>query len=105
MLPIQNPAQLREALLQSRLTPSAAPQASDGAPVDVFSNLLHAAQQQIHATDVHAQQAVSGLLRGEGVEVHEAMIATQQADLTFELALQVRNKAVAAYQQMMQMQF
>ena len=33
------------------------------------------------------------------------MIATQKADITFELALQVRNKAVAAYQQMMGMQF
>ena len=33
------------------------------------------------------------------------MIATQQSELSFELALQVRNKAVSAYQQMMQMQF
>jgi flagellar hook-basal body complex protein FliE len=52
-----------------------------------------------------AQQAVSGLLSGTGVDVHEAMIATQKADIAFELALQVRNKAVGAYQQMMQMQF
>jgi flagellar hook-basal body complex protein FliE len=33
------------------------------------------------------------------------MIATQKADMAFELTLQVRNKAVAAYQQMMGMQF
>ncbi len=33
------------------------------------------------------------------------MIATQKSELAFELALQVRNKAVSAYQQMMQMQF
>jgi len=105
MLPIQNPAQLREALLQSRLSPSATPQPAESASSDVFSNMLHAVQDQIRATDTKAQQAVNGLLSGQGVEVHEAMIATQQADLTFELALQVRNKAVAAYQQMMQMQF
>lgn len=105
MLPIQNPAHLREALLQSRRNPSTAPQASEGASPDVFGSMLHAAQDQIRATDTKAQQAVTGLLSGQGVDVHEAMIATQQADLTFELALQVRNKAVAAYQQMMQMQF
>jgi len=39
------------------------------------------------------------------VEVHDVMIATQKADMAFELGLQMRNKAVAAYQQMMNMQF
>jgi flagellar hook-basal body complex protein FliE len=39
------------------------------------------------------------------VDVHDAMIATQKADMSFELALAVRNKAVAAYQQVMGMQF
>ena len=52
-----------------------------------------------------AKNAVTGLLDGSGVELHQAMIATQKADMAFELALQVRNKAVAAYQQMMSMQF
>jgi len=37
---------------------------------------------------------VTGYLNGSGVEVHDAMIATQKADMAFELALQVRNKAV-----------
>jgi len=44
-------------------------------------------------------------LNGSGVDVHEAMIATQKSDMAFELALQVRNKAVGAYQSMMAMQF
>jgi flagellar hook-basal body complex protein FliE len=105
MLPIQNATALREALLQSRMpaanTTSSAAQDQPG----VFGSMIQAAQAQIKATDTKAQQAVTGLLSGQGVEVHEAMIATQQADLTFELALQVRNKAVSAYQQMMQMQF
>jgi len=106
MLPIQNPSQLREALLQSRLNQTAATQGAEKpASADVFDGMLQAVQEQIRTTDTNAQQAVSGLLSGQGVDVHEAMIATQQADLTFELALQVRNKAVAAYQQMMQMQF
>ncbi|AFL88118.1 flagellar hook-basal body complex protein FliE [Terriglobus roseus DSM 18391] len=106
MLPIQNATALREALLQSR-TPSAGDTTVASSPDQegIFGGLLQAAQHQIKAADTKAQQAVTGLLSGQGVEVHEAMIATQQADLTFELALQVRNKAVSAYQQMMQMQF
>ena len=52
-----------------------------------------------------AEAAVSSLLRGDGVDVHEALIATQKADVAFELALQLRNKAVGAYQTMMGMQF
>jgi len=55
--------------------------------------------------DQKASDAVTGLLNGQGVEIHDAMIATQKADMAFELALQVRNKAVGAYQQMLSMQF
>ena len=104
MLPIQGAAALRESLLEKRGAAPAMPSASNP-PEGVFGGMLQAAQQQIKAVDTAAQQAVTGLLSGQGVEVHDAMIATQKADLTFELALQVRNKAVAAYQQMMGMQF
>jgi flagellar hook-basal body complex protein FliE len=61
--------------------------------------------EQTSALDQKASETVTGLLSGQGVDIHEAMIATQKADMAFELALQVRNKAVAAYQQMMGMQF
>ncbi len=70
-----------------------------------FSGIFKSMVAQTGALDQKAQQAVTGLLSGTGVDVHEAMIATQKADIAFELALQVRNKAVGAYQQMMSMQF
>lgn len=76
-----------------------------GASGDSFSALFGAGMQQASNLEAKAQSTVMDLLRGGGVEVHDAMIATQQSELTFELALQVRNKAVSAYQQMMQMQF
>ena len=44
-------------------------------------------------------------MTGAGVDVHQAMIATQKAQMAFELALSVRNKAVQAYQSVMGMQF
>ena len=70
-----------------------------------FSGILQSMVEQTSALDAQASQAVSGLLNGQGVEIHDAMIATEKADMAFELALQVRNKAVGAYQQMMGMQF
>ena len=73
-----------------------------GAP---FSDLLHDAIRNVQDLEGQASTAVTGLLRGDGVDIHEAMIATQKADLAFELALAVRGKAVAAYQTMMGLQF
>jgi flagellar hook-basal body complex protein FliE len=61
--------------------------------------------EQSKTLDAKATSTVTGLLNGQGVEIHDAMIAEQKASLAFELALQVRNKAVAAYQQMSGMQF
>jgi len=72
---------------------------------DLFSSLFQSIQKQNNTLDSKATDTVAGLLNGHGVEIHDVMIATQKASLAFELALQVRNKAVAAYQQMSGMQF
>ena len=82
----------------------AATTTSSGAGVP-FAGVLQSMVQQTSALDNKASEVVTGLLNGSGVEIHDAMIATQKANMAFELALQVRNKAVGAYQQMMGMQF
>jgi flagellar hook-basal body complex protein FliE len=81
-----------------------APAKADAAPIP-FAGVLLSMVQQTSQLDQKASEAVTGLLNGSGVEVHDAMIATQKATMAFELALQVRNKAVGAYQQMIGMQF
>ena len=70
-----------------------------------FGGVLQSLIEQSSALETQASQTVTGLLSGQGVDIHDAMIATEKADMAFELALQVRNKAVGAYQQMMAMQF
>jgi flagellar hook-basal body complex protein FliE len=70
-----------------------------------FSNLLTDAVGQVNALENKARAAVDGLMTGSGVDVHQAMIATQKASMAFELVLSVRNKAVQAYQSVMGMQF
>lgn len=70
-----------------------------------FSSLLTDAVGQVNALENTARATVDGLMNGSGVDVHQAMIATQKASMAFELALSVRNKAVQAYQSVMGMQF
>jgi flagellar hook-basal body complex protein FliE len=70
-----------------------------------FSGLLTDAVGQVNALESQAHAAVDGLMTGSGADVHQAMIATQKADMAFELALAVRNQAVQAYQSVMGMQF
>ncbi|MDR3751738.1 MAG: flagellar hook-basal body complex protein FliE [Terracidiphilus sp.] len=70
-----------------------------------FSDLLTDAVGQVNKLEDQAHSAVDGLMSGTGVDVHQAMIATQKASMAFELALSVRNKAVQAYQSVMGMQF
>jgi flagellar hook-basal body complex protein FliE len=41
---------------------------------------------------------------GQDIEIHDLMIALQQTEVAFDLAVQVRNKIVEAYQEIMRMQ-
>lgn len=50
-----------------------------------------------------ADKSVQALLAGEGEEVHQTVLAVQRAELAFDLFLQVRNKVVQAYQEIMRM--
>ena len=81
---------------------NATPKAGQAAP---FSNLLTDAVGEVNSLQDQAATAVKGLMTGSGIDVHQAMIATEKASMAFELALAVRNKAVQAYQQVMSMQF
>lgn len=85
--------------------PGANPLARPAAGAAPFADALQSALTGVDNLRQEASAAVTGLIEGSGVEIHDAMIATQKADMAFELALAVRNKAVAAYQQVMSMQF
>jgi flagellar hook-basal body complex protein FliE len=76
-----------------------------GSEEQPFANLLGNAVGQVSRLEDDAQKAVMGLMTGSGVDVHQAMIATEKASMAFELSLAVRNKAIQAYQQVMSMQF
>jgi flagellar hook-basal body complex protein FliE len=82
--------------------PSSAPQSTPGA--GAFGSMFADAISKVEGFQQNAQTSVDRLLSGEGEELHHVAIATQQAELSFQLFMQVRNKIVTAYQQVMQMQ-
>jgi flagellar hook-basal body complex protein FliE len=85
--------------------PSLSPVAGQGGAHTPFADLMTDAIGQVNKLEDQAHTAVSGLMSGSGVDVHQAMISTEKASMAFDLALAVRNKAVQAYQQVIAMQF
>jgi len=69
-----------------------------------FQDVLASAVQQVEAAGQNASLSVERFLAGEGEELHTTILATQQAELSMDLFLQVRNKVVSAYQEIMRMQ-
>jgi flagellar hook-basal body complex protein FliE len=70
-----------------------------------FVKTLQDAMSQVSQLQDEADAHVSQLLTGNGQDVHSAMIAVEKAGLAFDMMVQVRNKIVAAYQQVSGMQF
>lgn len=69
-----------------------------------FQNVLSSAINSIQGLQTNAADSVQKFLTGQNEELHTTVLATQKAELAFELGLQVRNKVVDAYQEVMKMQ-
>lgn len=70
-----------------------------------FFDTLESAIDKVQEMQTSADQQVAGVLKGDGQDLHTAMVAVEKADLTFQMMMQVRNKIVQAYQTIAQMQF
>jgi len=93
ILPVSN------APLPATIQPAGASTGS-GSFRDVFSSAV----QQVESLGKIASTSVEKFLSGEGEELHTAIMATNRAELAFDLFLQTRNKVVSAYQEVMKMQ-
>ena len=81
-----------------------APALAGSAPETGFQGLFERAVAGVENLRQTADQGIERFLAGEGEELHSTIMATQKAELAFELFLQVRNKVVSAYQEIMRMQ-
>lgn len=69
-----------------------------------FQSMLEGMIGGVEQSQTQATQAAQNFLSGGDEELHSVALAAQRADLQFNLFLQVRNKAVSAYQEIMRMQ-
>lgn len=69
-----------------------------------FGKMLKNAINEVNEAQLNSSKATEKLITGQDIELHEVMIAAQKASITLQAALEVRNKAVEAYQEMMRMQ-
>ena len=69
-----------------------------------FSDFLSDMVRDVNAKQATAGDAVQGVLAGENVPLHQAMIAVEEASVSFQLMVEVRNKLMESYQELMRMQ-
>jgi flagellar hook-basal body complex protein FliE len=94
-------------LLQSvPTTPAAAPLASVGSAggPSTWGHMMQQMVLDVNSKQATAAQKVSDVLQGGPTPVHEAMVASEEASLSFEFLAEMRNKIVESYQTVMQMQ-
>ena len=88
-----------------KLGPNALQQPLSASPPGAsFGNLLGQMVNEVGAKQAAAGDAVSGILSGQNVSLHQAMIAMQEANVSFQLMVEVRNKLLESYQELMRMQ-
>ena len=83
---------------------SAGKAAASDSKAGSFANVLQDSLGEVNQMQQKADAAITALATGEKVSLHETMIAMEQADVSFRLMMQVRNKIVEAYQEILRMQ-
>ncbi len=69
-----------------------------------FGEVLKDAISTADELQKQSNQEIQKLMTGESQDLHSTLVAVQKADLSFQMMMQVRNKIVQAYQEIMRMQ-
>jgi flagellar hook-basal body complex protein FliE len=99
-------------LAPARVSPAADPAAPTGQPIDLtptppgesFGTLLGRLVGEVNSSQLAADQAMHSLQAGGHVSLHQAMIAIEEANVSFQLMVEVRNRLLDSYQEIMRMQ-
>jgi flagellar hook-basal body complex protein FliE len=83
---------------------AATPSAGASQPAYSFQNLLGDFVNDVSSKQAASTDAVNGLLSGKNVSLHQAVISMEEANVSFQMMVQVRNKLLDSYQELMRMQ-
>jgi flagellar hook-basal body complex protein FliE len=65
--------------------------------------MLEGSMERVNQLQMEADTNINNLANGQQTDIHQTMIAVEKAEVSFELLMQIRNKVIAAYDQIMRM--
>ena len=77
--------------------------ASEAIDKPSFKQTLNNALNEVNDLQLNANQSVKRFLNGEIKDVHQVMVAAEKASVGLELTIEVRNKIIEAYREVMRM--
>lgn len=80
------------------------PQPESGGSSRSFEDTLENAIDQVDQAQKTSDQQIEAFVAGEQENVHEVMLSMQEANLSFDLMVEVRNRVLEGYQELMRMQ-
>lgn len=93
----------------SLMSPTQVTEATNSQPINSsqvqqqFADTLKDAIAKVNDQQIQSDVATNKLINGENIELHEVMIASQKASVTLNTTIEIRNKVVEAYQEIMRM--
>ncbi|MGN1400560.1 MAG: flagellar hook-basal body complex protein FliE [Bacillus sp. (in: firmicutes)] len=91
-------------LARKTIHPIAAKETTPSIAQAKFADFLSTSIQEVNAAQVASDQMTERMASGENVDLHTVMITSQKAGIMLQTTMEVRNKAVEAYQEIMRMQ-
>ncbi len=79
-------------------------QTEAGAGSRSFTQMLSESMDKVNEIQLQADHAAKELIAGRNKNIHETMLMIEKADMSFRLMMQVRNKVIDAYKEIMRMQ-
>lgn len=69
-----------------------------------FASVLKDSINQVNQSQLEADSMTEKLVQGQDIDLHQVMIAQQKANITLQATMEIRNKVIESYQEMMRMQ-
>ena len=95
--------QMRMLASQSQAPAPTVDSVNSSGPVSSFSDSMAASLKTVNETQLTSKSMMEAFERGEDVSLSEVMLAMQSSSMAFQATLQVRNKVLSAYQDIMKM--
>ena|SRR2546425_1128208 len=87
-----------------KISPGIQPLSATPAAPTSFEQTIGGLVRDVSAKQTVAGEAVHGLLSGQNVSLHQTVIAMEEASVSFQLMVEMRNRLLESYQELMRMQ-